>query len=108
MDTKRKRDNKRKWDNRRNVIAHADEIADETADNLVRAHLRKLIDLRKASPYKPGSRDKLSVMRARYSLGLPLFATGDVNHNEACLIHCTTLPLDRPTFAACQIFEVAE
>jgi hypothetical protein len=93
---------------RRKWIDHRDEVHDKIGDQLARAHMRGLIDLEKPVAYRPGSREKLSVMAARRIVGLPLFVDGDLNHNEACVIHCTTLPLDRPTYAACRILEVLE
>lgn len=108
MGAKRKEIVKKKWSRRRNQMSHYDETNDGIANGLARAHRRGLIRLDKPVDYRPGSRDKVSVMAARRIAGLPLFVDGDLNHNEACLIHCTTLPLDRPTFAACEIREVLE
>ena len=93
---------------RRKWIAHRDEVNDTVGGQLAKAHGRGLIDLEKPVSYRPGSLDKISVMAARRIAGLPLFVEGDLNLNEVCLIHGTTLPLDRPTFAACEIYEVAE
>jgi hypothetical protein len=93
---------------RRKWIDHRDEVNDKIGDQLARAHTRGLIDLEKPVAYLPGSKDKLSVMAARRIVGLPLFVAGDLNNNVAAVIHSPKLRLDRPTYAACRIWEVLE